>query len=36
MDVAKNQLKAEDPTLQFKIDELKELKKANGLYYKPD
>jgi len=36
MDAAKNQLKAEDPTLQFKIDELKELKKANGLYYKPD
>jgi hypothetical protein len=36
MDDAKNQLKAEDPTLQFKIDELKELKKANGLYYKPD
>jgi hypothetical protein len=36
MDYAKNQLKAEDPTLQFKIDELKELKKANGLYYKPD
>ena len=36
MDDAKNQLKAEDPTLQAKIDELKELRKANGLYYKPD
>jgi hypothetical protein len=36
MDVAKKQLKAEDPELQAKIDELKELRKANGLYYKPD
>jgi len=36
MDAAKNQLKAEDPRLQIKIDELQELKKANGLYYKPD
>jgi hypothetical protein len=36
MDDAKNQLKAEDPSLQAKIDELKELRKANGLYYKPD
>jgi hypothetical protein len=36
MDVAKNQLKSEDPRLQMKIDELKELRKANGLYYKPD
>ena len=36
MDVAKNQLKAEQPRLQGKIDELQELRKANGLYYKPD
>lgn len=36
MDAAKNQLKSEDPRLQIKIDELKELRKANGLYYKPD
>ena len=36
MDVAKNQLKAEQPRLQAKIDELQELRKANGLYYKPD
>jgi hypothetical protein len=36
MDAAKQQLKSEDASLQAKIDELKELKKANGLYYKPD
>jgi hypothetical protein len=36
MDAAKQQLKSEDTSLQAKIDELKELKKANGLYYKPD
>jgi hypothetical protein len=36
MDAAKNQLKAEDISLQSKIDEVKELRKANGLYYKPD
>jgi hypothetical protein len=36
MDVAKNQLKAEQPRLLGKIDELQELRKANGLYYKPD
>jgi hypothetical protein len=35
MDAAKKQLKFEDPALQVKIDELKELRKANGLYYKP-
>jgi len=35
MDVAKKQLIAEDPTLKAKIDELMELRKANGLYYKP-
>ena len=36
MDAARNMLKTEDPRLQVKIDELKELRKANGLYYKPD
>ena len=36
MDVAKSQLKSEDINLQAKIDEIKELRKANGLYYKPD
>jgi len=36
MNAAKQQLKSEDTSLQAKIDELKELKKANGLYYKPD
>jgi len=36
MDAAKQQLKTEEPSLQAKIDELKELKKANGLFYKPD
>jgi hypothetical protein len=36
MDMAKKQLLQEDPTLQIKIDELEELRKANGLYYKPD
>jgi hypothetical protein len=35
MDAAKQQLKSEDTSLQAKIDELKELRKANGLYYKP-
>jgi hypothetical protein len=36
IDAARNMLKAEDPRLQVKIDELRELRKANGLYYKPD
>ena len=36
MDAAKRQLKTEDPTLSAKILELDELRKANGLYYKPD
>jgi hypothetical protein len=36
MDAAKNILKSEEPNLQARIDELKELRKANGLYYKPD
>ena len=36
MDDAKKQLKVEQPRLQAKIDELQELRKANGLYYKPD
>lgn len=36
MDAAKQQLKMEEPSLQARIDELKELRKANGLYYKPD
>jgi len=35
MNAAKDQLKIEEPSLQSKIDELEELKKANGLYYKP-
>lgn len=35
MDVAKQQLLNEDPALKAKIDELQELRKANGLYYKP-
>jgi hypothetical protein len=35
MDVAKKQLINEDPALQAKIAELQELRKANGLYYKP-
>ena len=35
MDEAKRQLKVEQPRLQVKIDELQELRKANGLYYKP-
>ncbi len=35
MDAAKRQLKTEDPTLSAKILELDELRKANGLYYKP-
>jgi hypothetical protein len=36
MDAAKQQLKMEDPSLQAKIEEIAELRKANGLYYKPD
>lgn len=36
MDEAKRRLKAEDPTLQVKINDLQEMRKANGLYYKPD
>jgi hypothetical protein len=36
MDEAKRLLKIEQPRLQIKIDELQELRKANGLYYKPD
>ena len=36
MDAARQQLKSEEPSLQARIDELKELRKANGLYYKPD
>lgn len=36
MDQAKQQLKMEDPALQAKIEEIAELRKANGLYYKPD
>jgi len=36
MDVAKQQLKSEETGLQAKIDEMAELRKANGLYYKPD
>lgn len=36
MDAARRQLKAEDPTLSAKILGLDELRKANGLYYKPD
>ena len=36
MQAAKDRLKMEDPFLRAKIDELVELRKANGLYYKPD
>jgi len=36
MDEAKRLLKIEQPRLQIKIDEIQELRKANGLYYKPD
>jgi hypothetical protein len=36
MDTAKKMLLAEDPSLRAKIDELKELRRANGRYYKPD
>lgn len=36
MDAAKKMLKIEEPTLQAKIDELEELRKDNGLYYKPN
>jgi hypothetical protein len=35
MQAAQNQLKQEDPALQARIFELEELRKANGLYYKP-
>jgi len=35
MDEAKRQLKGEETDLQAKINEMAELKKANGLYYKP-
>jgi hypothetical protein len=33
---ARDQLKREDPALQAKIAELTELRRANGLFYKPD
>lgn len=33
---ARDQLKREDPELQAKIAELTELRRANGLFYKPD
>jgi hypothetical protein len=36
MDLAKKQLISEDPDLQAKIADLQEMRKANGLYYKPD
>jgi hypothetical protein len=36
MDAAKQQLKQEDPNLTAKTMELQELRKAQGLYYKPD
>lgn len=36
MQAAKDKLKMEDPVLRAKIDELQELRKAHGLYYKPD
>ena len=35
MQAAQNQLKQEDPGLQARIFELEEMRKANGLYYKP-
>lgn len=35
MQAAHNQLKQEDPALQARIAEMVELRKANGLYYKP-
>ena len=35
MQAAQGQLKQEDPALQARIAELQELRKANGLYYKP-
>lgn len=35
MEVARKQLIAEDPVLQAKIFELQELRRANGIYYKP-
>lgn len=35
MDAAKKQLISESPELQVRINELTELRKANGLYYKP-
>jgi hypothetical protein len=36
MAMATKQLKSESPQLQAKIDELKELQKSRGLFYKPD
>lgn len=36
MDLARKQLISEDPTLAMKLEELQEMRKANGLYYKPD
>jgi len=36
MDEAKRRLKAEDPDLTARIGDLQEMRKANGLYYKPD
>lgn len=35
MDIAKKQLISEDPALQAKLGELQELRRANGIYYKP-
>jgi hypothetical protein len=35
MQAAQGQLKQEDPALQARIAEMVELRKANGLYYKP-
>lgn len=35
MDAAKNLLVSRDPALQAKIFEIEELKRANGMYYKP-
>jgi hypothetical protein len=35
MDAAKKQLISEDPLLQARLFELDELRRANGLYYKP-
>jgi len=36
MDAAKKTLLSEDVNLRAKIDELKEIRRANGMYYKPD